>query len=72
MRSFEYSFNGAEVTIKILSGSGSTICEAKFPTPAAASTYAVQDVNWHLGQHSQPLLEDAEKTSLLNIVAENT
>ncbi len=72
MRTFEYNFDGSEVTIKIFSESGSHICDAKFPTPAAAQTYAEQDVNWQFSNHSQPSLTEQEKTNLINLILEKT
>lgn len=70
MRSFEYIFEGSEVTIKIFSEDSALICEAKFPTLANSLTYAVQDANWHLGNHSQPALSAEEETTLISLVTE--
>jgi hypothetical protein len=72
MRTFEYDFNGSEVTIKIFLENGSHICDAKFPTPAAARTFAVQDVNWHFSNNSQSPLTESEQTNLVNLVLEKT
>ena len=72
MRTFEYNYNDAEVTIKIFTETGSHIGDAKFPTPSASLTFAVQDVNWHFSNCSQPPLTDSEKTNLINLVTEKT
>ncbi len=72
MRNFEYDFNGSEVIIKIFLENGSHICDAKFPTPAAAKEYAVKDVNWHFSNNSQPPLTESEQTNLVNLVLEKT
>lgn len=72
MRVFEYNYNDLEVTIKVLSESSTHICDAKFPTPASAVSYAIKDIDWHFSNCSQPPLTDSEKTNLINLVTEKT
>jgi hypothetical protein len=72
MRTFEYDYNGAEVTIKIFDETGAHICDAKFPTPKASLDFAVQDANWHFSNCSQPPLTESEKIVLINLVTEKT
>lgn len=72
MRVFEYSYNDLEVTISVLSESSINICDAKFPTPAAAVSYAIKDIDWQFSNCLQPPLTDSEKINLINLVTEKT
>jgi hypothetical protein len=68
MRSFNYNFDGREVTIAVSTESNQHICDAKFPTVGAAKSFYEQDVNWHFNNNSQPPLTEEEKTYLKNLV----
>lgn len=68
MRSFNYNFDGREVTITASTESGDYICNAKFPTVGAAKSFYEHDLNLHFLATSQPLLTEEETAYLKNLV----
>jgi hypothetical protein len=68
MRSFNYNFDGREVTIAVSTESGDHICNAKFPTLAGSKKYFEHDINLHFLATSQPPLTEEETAYLKNLV----
>ena len=64
MRTFNYNYNGQEVTINLVEN-GETIAAINFPTLDAAKDEMVanRSFEWALGKENIPLLTDEELTA---------
>lgn len=60
MRSFNYSFNGQEVSIDVNDESGTLQFTANFPTHVGARAHWTNDMTWHCTRLNLPVLTEEE------------